>query len=229
MQKHPIEQLAEDIGRARSPSDFHSALRRTYKSFDLLHDSARTSFSVHLDCRDGCSFCCYLRVDATAAEVFNIADHIRTKFSKAEQAELMLRLASHSERVRTLTFAEHFTQNIPCPLLSDGRCSVYSLRPFSCRQFHSQDVAVCQYSHEHPDDLESPGGMHSQLFDTLQKAQAQVCAVYDQAGFHAASYELGSAILEALNNSASWRRWRNHKKPFLKAFFTSRRRRPYVI
>jgi Fe-S-cluster containining protein len=217
MQKHPVEQLAEDIGRAKSPSDFHSALRRTYKSFDLLNDSARTRFSVHLDCRDECSFCCYLRVEATAAEVFNIADHIRATFSKSEQAGLMLRLASHSERIRTLTSAEHSTQNIPCPLLSDGRCSVYSVRPFSCRQFHSQDVAVCQNSYEHPDDSESASGIHPQLFNTLRAAHTSACAVYHRAGFHAASYELGSAVLEALNNSASWRRWRNHKKPFLQA------------
>ena len=114
--------------------------KSAYESIDELHDQYVEAKSVHLDCGRKCFWCCYLRVDATAHEILAIASHIEKKFTPRELERLIKRLAEHAERVRPLTYSQHMSTNIVCPLLIDGCCSVYSLRPFGCRRHHSQRV-----------------------------------------------------------------------------------------
>ena len=64
----------------------------------------------------------------------------RSYFTDDQLADLIIRLVAHLEKVTPLTPFQHATQNIVCPLLQDGRCSVYSVRPHSCRRHHSQDL-----------------------------------------------------------------------------------------
>ena len=107
-----------------------------------------------------------------------------------------------------------------CPLLRDGRCSVYSVRPHTCRRQHSQDFAACQFTYDHPADLDFPGAPDRDLFRTLTGAMRQAAEVYAQLGYDDTIYELGTALAEALATPASWRRWRAHQKAFRRAAVT---------
>lgn len=206
--------LAADLARAQSPADFHHALRAALGRVDQLGAQTVAASGVKLACCAGCGLCCTLRVDVFAHEVFLVADHIRTHFSAAERAALTVRLAAHAEKVRPLTPFEHATQNVTCPLLRDSRCSVYAARPHTCRRHHSQDFAACQFTYDHPTDLDFPGAHDRALFRTLTEAMRQGAEVYAQLGYDATIYELGTALAEALASPASWRRWRAQKKAF---------------
>jgi Fe-S-cluster containining protein len=46
------------------------------------------------------------------------------------------------------------TRNIKCALLQESRCSIYSVRPQSCRNYHATDVAGCRRSYEEPANLD---------------------------------------------------------------------------
>ena len=211
------QQPAADLSRAQSPDDFHRTLRAALAQVDALGAQTVAASGAKLACCAGCGLCCTLRVDVFAHEVFLVAHHIRANFSAAERAALTARLAAHGEKVRPLTPFEHATQNVVCPLLRDSRCSVYADRPHTCRRHHSLDFAACQFTYDHPTDLDFPGAHDRDLFRTLTEAMRQGAETYAQLGYDTTIYELGTALAEALESPASWRRWRAHEKAFLHA------------
>ncbi len=205
------------MSEAHSPADFDDGLRAAFASFDQLNARTVADSGVKLACREGCSLCCWLRVDGYAHEVFAIAHHLRLHRSPAELAALIARLTAHSAKVLPLTPFEHATQNIVCPLWENGRCSIYAVRPPTCRRQHSLDFAACQFTYDHPTDVEFPGAHDRALFRTLSEAMQQGSEVYAQLGYDATIYELGTALAEALSTPACWRRWRARKKAFRRA------------
>ena len=220
MNTDSITRLADDLSSAESTDDFHAALRRALGSYDQLNQTRVEQTGAKLVCRAGCSLCCWLRVDASAPEVFLIAETLRAELPPEELQALRERLASHAEAVSRMTVLEHATRNVACPLSRDGWCSVYAVRPHTCRRHHSQDLAACQFTYEHPDDLDFPGAHHSELFDELTDAMGMHAAVYEYFGFDDTVYELGSALEEALTDAGCWLRWRGKKKAFKKASVT---------
>ena len=220
MPDDPLQQLIEDISRAKSPDDFHAGLRRALGFFDQLNSQMIESAGLKMACGAGCSICCWLRVDVYAHEVFFIAQHVRARFSEMELSGLVGRLAVHSAKVLPLTPYDHATQNIVCPLLQNDRCSIYAVRPHSCRRHHSLDLATCQYTYDHPMDLETPAAHDRELYRTLTEAMRQGSEAYARLGYDDTIYELGTALAEALDTPSSWRRWRAKKKAFLRASVT---------
>jgi len=210
-----------DIAQSLSPEQYDLAVARSHAAFDTLNEQIIEQTGVKLDCRAGCAVCCSLRVEVFAHEIFRLARHIRSHFSEQEMGALLDRLAAHAEQVRPLTVFEHATRNIICPLLGqDGRCSVYAARPQSCRRHHSQDLAACQFTFDHPDDLEFPGAHDRDLFRALTGAMQENIDAYAELGFDHTIYELGTALLEALQDPASWERWQAHEQAFLEASIT---------
>lgn len=203
------------------PDEFDAVARHSLAAFDEEGERLIERNAVKLACGAGCSLCCRsLRVDVFAHEVFLIAHHIRGHFSDTELAALLDRLAAHSESVTALTPFEHATRNTVCPLLQDDRCSVYAVRPHSCRRHHSLDLAACQFTFDHPTDLETPAAHDRELFHALTAAMQQDIEAYAELGFDHTIYELGSALHEALTDPASWERWAARLAPFLRASVT---------
>jgi Fe-S-cluster containining protein len=220
MPEYPIEQLAADIARSTSPDEFDRVGRGALTFFDWLNENVIRERGVVLACREGCGICCSLRVDVFAHEVFLLARHIRVYFSADEINDLLARLDAHAEQVLRMTPAEHVTTNLRCPMLENGRCTVYAARPHACRRHHSQDLATCQYTYDHPADLESPAAHDRELFRTLTEAMQQNIDAYAGVGFDTTIYELGTALRDALDDPTSWDRWRNQEQAFLEASVT---------
>ena len=221
MAEYAVQQLIDDIAVAITPADFHEAFRASCDVFDQANAQWIAERGAGLVCRAGCSLCCSLRVDVFAHEIFLIADHLRAHFSAEMLAGLKARLSTHAARILPLTPFEHATQNAACPLLAeDGRCGIYAVRPLSCRRHHSLDFAACQFTYDHPADLEFPGAHDVDLFRALTEALRQTGGVYAEYGFDLTIYELGTALAEALDDAASWTRWHEGGQAFVNASVT---------
>ena len=220
MPEYPLHQLIADLERALSPEEFDAAARSALASFDDLNTGILAERQVALACGAGCAVCCSLRVDVLAHEVFLIADHIRREFSAEEKAGLNLRLAAHAEAVLPLTPGEHATRNLTCPLLQNDRCSIYAVRPHACRRHHSQDLAACQYTYDHPEDLETPAAHDRELFHALTTALRANIDAYAGLGFDSTIYELGTALQEALDDPDARQHWRDRQEAFIRASVT---------
>jgi Fe-S-cluster containining protein len=97
-------------------------------------------------CRAGCDHCCYQSVGVTPPEALAIFDHLSRTLSDAEMERTAAQVAAHRARTRGLSTAERFSPQHPCVFLdvAGGRCTVYEVRPLSCRGMNSLDAGECE-------------------------------------------------------------------------------------
>lgn len=167
-----------------------------------------------LACEAGCSWCCHFSVDVRAVEAFQILEFMRRNFSAAEQARLRAEFDANSAAVAPLSDIERMKLTRKCPFLTEGRCTVYAVRPQTCRNYHATDAAGCRQSFEEPENLDiepefaplvyQAGGAHVDAFSRAMQ----------DAGYDVAAYELNTALATALDQPQSRARFEARQSPF---------------
>lgn len=213
----PDEKLSEQLRVAKGAKDFFRALGEYYEHADAAAANCETLSGGGLACRKDCAFCCHLPVGVRAYEVLLLVDFIRSHFSSNEQQELISRLRQHELTVSPMTRAEQEIAGLSCPLLAGSYCSVYSVRPFSCRSYHSLDVSACQKFFNDPKNAPNNRPMLEDLDSGWKMAIECAGVAYLENGYDLTFYELGSALLAALTDSATAKRSREKKKTFPQA------------
>jgi Fe-S-cluster containining protein len=96
-------------------------------------------------CRAGCDHCCYQRVGVTPPEALAIFDHLSQTLSDEELQAITAHVAARHAATQGLSGAERFSPDHPCPFLDtgSGRCTIYEVRPLSCRGMNSLDAGEC--------------------------------------------------------------------------------------
>lgn len=134
-----------------------------------------------ISCRAGCSHCCYLLVEISTPEAMELA-HWVLKQPKARRQQLVKRIEENAAEARKL-FSESkkdarycepvvdssaeisqksydryfFEKKRPCPFLEDGCCSVYPVRPSTCRMhLVTSDPVLCSDSVTDEEGYELP-------------------------------------------------------------------------
>lgn len=159
-----------------------------------------------LACKEGCSWCCHFSVDVRPVEVAQILDYVERNFSDEQRDRLRSEIRANSESLAGLDEFERMQRNVKCPFLIDNRCSIYAVRPQTCRNYHATNEAGCRQSFEEPDNRDidpdfaplvyQSGGAHVEAFSN---------AMQDE-GYDVAAYEMNAALLCAMDDSAAFRR-----------------------
>lgn len=165
-----------------------------------------------IDCKVGCSYCCHYRVMVTPIEIFTIFEHIG-RMAEAEKGELENSVREYVKRVKDITPYQHEHTNIPCSFLKKQQCSIYQIRPLACRGHHSIDANVCRRTFENVNSDES-GPLDYQRKAASTAMDNALLAIQHKAGMEVSKYELHAALLEALTNNDSVKKWRNGKTAF---------------
>ncbi len=105
-----------------------------------------------LACGPGCAFCCHNQVRATLPEILSIARFIRKTRSEFDRQLLIRDIERHTQRIRGLT-PQDIPRDLPCIFLQEDRCSVYEVRPFACRAWHSLNREDCHQAFEEQNPL----------------------------------------------------------------------------
>lgn len=171
---------------------------------------------VAVACARGCGYCCNLRVQVQPYEAFRLAGWLRKHFDAPAMARVLERLRSNAQKTRELGEETRKRTNIPCALLGDdGACTAYEARPAQCRRYHSTSLDPCKAFHADPsrDDIES--GMHPAVSHNADVIITQARHATREAGLNDDSADMNTALLEALENPKSFRRWKDGKKPFV--------------
>ena len=186
---------ASDVGRA---IEFVANLHRSLDSV-ALHAS---KIGPVPDCKLGCSYCCHIRVEATDPEIFGIARRIRQR-PAAEVAVVIEKLQRHATE-RSVGGGD--TRQC-CAFLVDAQCTIYEVRPATCRKAHSLSVKQCEtLSPEIPQNLK--------LLVEADAMMAGTAEAYRDCKLHAAAHELNSAVLAALDDQSAEARWYNGEDVF---------------
>ncbi len=166
-----------------------------------------------LACREGCAWCCQKVVGTTVPEVMRIAQALHETLEPGERAALLDRLVQHDVERRS---QDSWTAaRLPCPLLVNQRCSVYPLRPLTCRGFHSSDARQCE---RHAKERGAPPGpVHGAqqraatlILDGMRSGLSE-CRLSNDL------LELTAALRIALTIPAAAERWLNGEPVFAPA------------
>jgi Fe-S-cluster containining protein len=205
--EHERTRAACEIGE-RGPI---GALAQSQSRHDARLSSAPDMNS--LACKAGCSWCCHFTIDVRAVEVFRILDHLAT-LSAPEQQRLRERIERNAQQLSRLDEDQRARTNIECAFLLDGRCSIYSVRPQTCRNYHATDASGCQQAFEQPDN-EDIDPEFAPLFYQIGRSHVEAFAkAMSDERYDAEVYEFNAALLAAMNEPTTRSRFLSMVQPF---------------
>jgi Fe-S-cluster containining protein len=158
-----------------------------------------------LACKAGCFWCCYFTVDVRAVEALRIVEFMQRELAAEDRRRIEQEIATNSAAFAQLDDDERARSNTKCPFLHLGRCSIYPVRPQTCRNYHATSASGCKQAYEQPDNddidpefaplVYQSGGAHVDAFS----------AALDEAGYDVAAYELNTAIAAVLEDPVAAR------------------------
>jgi Fe-S-cluster containining protein len=182
--------------------------RRATEAAALAQRLAETSLKAYpaktpIACTLGCSYCCYGFVSVVAPEAFRLADAVRAGASAPVDAATARAAAALTRGVAP---DDRVGRKLPCPLLNDGACSVYTVRPLVCRQTTSLSLPGCVEEFE---GIDRDGRIPISSVHMAHASNANVVLLGAMlaAGLPTEAYELGAALEVALADPDCERRW----------------------
>lgn len=202
------------ITRELSGEDSLDPIRVQRIAHEIVDSASGSGLVKGLACAKGCAFCCYMRVEVVAPEAFLIADYLRKRLRQDQISEVRSIAAKNWGRLAPLSFAARQKISMPCPLLQNGCCSVYPVRPMACRTYHSTDVGKCRSDFENGTFFERGDSFLLGVRYSGLAVQSAVLTSFSKAGYDARTYDLNAALDRVLESSTAERRWKAKKKAF---------------
>ena len=161
-------------------------------------------------CKEGCAWCCHKQVGTAVPEILRIVTHLQQTLTPPA-------LQALRERVAQLNEQRQKTQSrsglgIPCALLVDNRCSVYPVRPLTCRGFNSTNAQRCEMSLDPRNGAVVPAYAPQQRLATLVLDGMR--SGLTESGRSGALLELTAALHIALTVPDALDQWREGKPAF---------------
>jgi Fe-S-cluster containining protein len=191
-----------DVLDSRNPARAGNAAKRAHELFET---SLKTNPSKQaIACAKGCAFCCHVSVTATAPEVFLVANALREKY-KDDFQTIVYRVQAADQKTRMLSSMERAQKRVPCALLEDNACSIYTSRPGACRGFVSTSAKACErgFNGEYNVQIDTPSE-----WIALRSAQKQaLLAALAASDLPNRCYEFHHALRIALETPDAEARW----------------------
>ena len=209
--------LAREVEQARAEIQ-QLGVFRAFENSQQRHDERIASAPDvgTLACRAGCTWCCHFSVDVRAVEVFAIMDFVERTFTADEKARVYAEIRANSAALQNLDEFERMKRNVKCPFLREGRCSIYSVRPQTCRNYHATSAVGCQQSYENPDNLDIDPEFAPLVYQAGGAHVDAVTAAMREAGYDTNVYEMNNAIDVALSEPGARERFEAKLPPFMR-------------
>jgi Fe-S-cluster containining protein len=137
-----------------SENTLFKAIESLYDAIDGLNESIialAERQNKPVSCYKGCHWCCHQAVFANSYELHYLAGHIKRTFTAKEISDIIERTETKYLMTSKLNEEEILKYKAPCPLLKDGACSVYSVRPMACRIYLSTKLETCMEFYRNPE------------------------------------------------------------------------------
>jgi Fe-S-cluster containining protein len=152
-----------------------------------------------LACKAGCFWCCHFSVDVRPVEVFRILQFMEHELTTEDRARIQKQISNNQHLLADVDRDTRVRLNVRCPFLNEGRCSIYSARPQTCRNYHATNVAGCQRSYEHPEDLEIDPEFAPLTYQIGMAHVDGFSKAMEASGYDHRAYEMNAALAHALN------------------------------
>lgn len=123
------EVLGHPVGRSGWTETVQRHLDEAFDAYDRYRMVVETAHPV--SCRKGCTACCHDNPrGVTGVELLRLTEAVDRLKDGPEIRHHFRRLAEQRTDA-----ASWRSRGEPCPLLKDGQCRTYALRPIACRAF----------------------------------------------------------------------------------------------
>jgi Putative zinc- or iron-chelating domain len=114
------------------------ATKQVYKAIDNFLLKAPEENKKEIQCKAGCTACCFIDVDVSGDEAAAIIHYCRENKMEIDKEYLTKQAAVGRKTYSALS---------RCVFLKDNLCSIYSVRPIACRKhWVKSDPALCDFS-----------------------------------------------------------------------------------
>lgn len=211
--------LAIDILKTGGKNEETALLltRNLYKfGEDLVERIERQKgIDLKIDCKIGCSFCCYSRVSLTPAEAILISHYIKENYSLKKTDDLLKRATNNLRITQGKSDEERINLwgKTPCIFLQDDTCSIYNVRPLICRAWHSLSADQCSVAfHTSDKDAEiDTTPFRNIIIGAVRDGLSHACEAFD---CETKPIELTSSIKIILNHPEPVEAWINGEDLF---------------
>jgi Fe-S-cluster containining protein len=98
------------------------------------------------DCVPGCGYCCHLKASISVAEALIILGYLQEHDQLCQYKERVENLRGPLLQRAVSDNSWWLENSIPCLFLDQKTfsCTIYEVRPFTCRAYHSLDIQRCK-------------------------------------------------------------------------------------
>jgi len=133
-----INSYRYQLGKLRNRNRIET-IKEVYKAIDKYFDNAPGENKKDIQCRTGCTHCCFIDVDISEDEAAIILNYCNENDIKIDKEYLEKQAAvgrkTYSELSRCVFLKE------------DNLCSIYPVRPIACRKhWVKTDPSLCDFS-----------------------------------------------------------------------------------
>jgi len=112
--------------------------KEVYKAIDNFLQKAPEENKKEIQCKAGCTFCCFIDVDVSGDEATVIIDYCKENNIEIDRDYLTKQAAAGRKKYSDIS---------KCVFLKDNLCSFYPVRPMACRKhWVKTDPVLCDFS-----------------------------------------------------------------------------------
>ena len=213
------ETIASDIFKigAKNMDTALLLIRSLYKYGEDLVETIERKKKIpgKIECKVGCSYCCYAQVSLTPPEAVFIGHFIKENYSLRQTDALMKRSTGNIRLTKGKSLEERIDiwEKTPCIFLENDKCSIYEVRPFICRAWHSLSVDQCERAfHSGNKDAEIDSTPYRNIiFGAVRDGLSNACDLY---GCESIPIEIASSIKIILQHPSPEEAWIKGEKLF---------------
>jgi Fe-S-cluster containining protein len=191
------------IKKGLTSESLFQAIESLYQAIDGLNDSIialAARKNINVACAKGCQWCCHQAVFANSYEIHYLSEKIKQNFPAHSLSIIRRNCESKNNITSKLTENKVLNYKSPCPLLSNGACSIYFARPMACRIYLSTNLESCLEFYRHPENESNFPALIEFPLQAGRMMNEGFMAALKETGVETAEFRLEEGLQIALNN-----------------------------
>jgi uncharacterized protein len=163
-------------------------------------------------CVPGCGYCCHLRVSISVAEALIILGYLQEHDQQYKYKERVKNLRAPLAQRAVSDNSWWLENSIPCLFLDPKTllCTIYEVRPFTCRAYHSLDIQQCKAGFFNRTEIAIP------CYPDFKRSRELYSVAFELAladlGLQSDQFELSSTIGLFLQSPHQVKEWAQGKR-----------------
>jgi hypothetical protein len=113
-------------------------IKEVYKAIDNFFNTAPEENKKEIQCKQGCTACCFIDVEVSADEAAAIINYCNENAIEIDKEYL---------EKQAVVGRKKYSELSRCVFLKDNLCSIYPVRPIACRKhWVKTDPSLCDFS-----------------------------------------------------------------------------------